>query len=114
MKQLLVVDLGNEWWISQNQKITEAPQFQNVGTLVSIILKNVYTAAAVIFFILLLFGGISIILGAGGGDPKKTGQGQKAIFAALSGFLIIFASYWIIQLIAYITGIEELKSIFNF
>ena len=115
MKQLLAVQIGEQWFLKQGQKIGDqsATQFQSVGNLVSVILFNVYIAAGILLFILLLFGGISIILGAGSGDPKKTGQGQKAIVAALSGFLVIFASYWIIQLIAYVTGIQDLKTIFN-
>ncbi|HUV71751.1 MAG TPA: hypothetical protein VMW25_01965 [Clostridia bacterium] len=114
-KLLAKVNIGKEWFLKPEpgQSIKDVPQFQTIGALVSIILKNVYTAAGVLLLVLLLFGGISIILGAGGGDPKKTGQGQKAVVAALTGFLIIFASYWIIQIIAFITGIDELKKIFN-
>ena len=47
--------------------------------------------------------------GAKGGitvDPKKLSQGQKAITSAVIGFLIIFASYWIIKLVEVITGLN--------
>jgi len=107
------VDIGKEWLLKPGQSIKDAPQFQTPGALISIILRNVYMAAGLLLLALLIFGGISIILGAGGGDPKKAGQGQKAATAAVIGFLIIFASYWIIQIIAFITGIEELRQIFN-
>lgn len=112
MKSFLAqVDIGEQWYIKPDQKITQAPQFQTTGALISIILKNVYMAAGVFLLFLLIFGGISIILGAGGGDPKKAGQGQKAITAAIGGFFLIFASYWIIQLITYLTGIQILSPI---
>ena len=55
------------------------------------------------------FGGFSIIMGAGQGDAKKTGQGKKAATSAVVGFLVIFASYWIIQIIQIITGVEILN-----
>ena len=106
-KLLAKVNIGKEWLLPT--PIGEAEQFKTTGALISIILKNIYVVAGVLLFVLLLFGGISIILGAGGGDPKKTGQGQKAVVAALAGFLIIFASYWIIQIIQFITGVNILN-----
>jgi hypothetical protein len=112
MNSLLAqVDIGREWFLKPEagQSIKEAPQFQSPAALISIILRNVYMVAGLLLFALLIFGGISIILGAGGGDPKKTGQGQKAATAAVIGFLIIFASYWIIQIIGFITGIDILN-----
>ncbi len=111
---LAAVNIGEQWFLNPKQAIEEAPQFQSPGALISIILRNVYMVAGLLLLALLIFGGISIILGAGGGDPKKAGQGQKAATVAVIGFFIIFASYWIIQLIAFITGIEGLKQIFSF
>jgi len=109
MQNLLAVNIGDQWFLKPNQAITNAPQFQTPGALISIILRNVYTIAGVSLLFLLIFGGFSIILGAGGGDPKKAGQGQKAVTAAIAGFLIIFASYWIIQIIETITGVKILN-----
>jgi len=109
----MAVNIGEIWNLGkEGTHIGEATQFQTVGALVSIILKNVYILSGIIFFILIIGGGYSIISGAGQNDPKKTLAGQKAITSALIGFLLIFASYWIIQLIAYITGIEDLLKIF--
>jgi len=106
MSNLLAVDIGKEWIINPTQSITQAPQFASPGALISILLKNVYVIAGVLLLVLLIFGGISIISSAGGGDAKKTAQGQKAITSALIGFLIIFASYWIIRIVEIITGLN--------
>ena len=103
------VDIGKEWILKPGQSITGSPQFQTPGALISIILKNVYVLAGVFLLILLIFGGFSIIMGAGQGDAKKTGQGKKAATSAVVGFLVIFASYWIIQIIQIITGVEILN-----
>jgi len=86
-----------------------AQKFATPGVLISVLLKNVYMLAGVLLLVLLIFGGFSIIMGAGQGDAKKTGQGKKAATSAVVGFLVIFASYWIIQIIQIITGVEILN-----
>ena len=107
MQNLLAqVDIGKEWILKPSQPIGNATQFQTPGALISIILKNVYVLAGVLLLVLLIFGGFSIIMGSSQGDPRKAGQGQKAATAAVIGFLVIFASYWIIKLIEFITGVN--------
>ena len=86
-----------------------AQKFDTPGKLISVLLKNAYVFAGVLLFVLLIFGGFSIIMGAGQGDAKKAGQGKKVATAAAVGFLIIFASYWIIQIIEVITGFKILN-----
>lgn len=99
---LYAVNIGEEFPIAKN--------FPTVGSLISTILPTVYVIAGLLLFGLLIFGGFGLIMGAGGGDAQKTGQGKKAITTAVVGFLIIFLSYWVIQLIEVITGIDILKS----
>lgn len=109
MFNLLAVNIGDELKVKPGIPITQAPAFSSLGSLISILLKNVYVIAGIMLFVLLIVGGISIISSAGGGDPKKAAQGQKALTSAVIGFLIIFASYWIIQIIEYITGLNILN-----
>jgi hypothetical protein len=112
MKDLIAqVNIGQDWWLKPNTPIGGASQYSSPGALISIILKNVYIAAGLVFFVLLLFGGFSIILGAGEGDPKKSAQGIKAATAAGIGFLVIFASYWIVQIIQIVTGVNILNPV---
>jgi len=80
-----------------------------LGDLVSNILPNVYILAGVILFFLMIAGGLVFIFSAGQNDPEGAGRGKKAITAALIGFLIIFASYWIIEIVEVITGINILE-----
>lgn len=101
MKNLLTqVNIANEYNIIK--------PFPTPGSFISVILKNIYVLAGIILFALVIFGGFSVISGAGENDPKKTAAGKKAITSALIGFLIIFASYWIIRIIEVITGINIL------
>jgi len=95
----LVVNIG---------EIYEPARFGTVGQLVSTLLPNIYILAGLLLFFLLIGGGIGMIAGSRGGDPEKTGKGRQGVTAALIGFLIIFCSYWIIQIIEVITGVEIL------
>jgi len=80
-----------------------------LGDIISNILPNIYILAGIILFFLLIGGGLMFIISAGRENPEGAGQGKKAITAALIGFLIIFASYWIIQIIKVITGVDFLS-----
>lgn len=99
MREIAQVKIGEE--------VFKTP-FADFGSLVSVILSNAYIIAGVVVLFLIVFGGLGVIMGAGSGDQQKTGQGRQAITAGVIGFLIIFASYWIIQLIEAITGISIL------
>lgn len=105
-KLLAEVSIGNELSIGNNKTIGGASQFSTPGALISIILKNVYILAGILLLFLIIAGGVSIISGAGGNDPKKTASGKHTITNAIIGFLIIFASYWIIRIIEIITGVN--------
>ena len=85
------------------------PPFSTLGSLITVLLPNVYMIAGVIVFILLIFGGFTYIVSAGQQKTEGVQQGKNAITMALVGFLLIFASYWIIQIIETITGLEILQ-----
>lgn len=99
MKTLAKVEFGDP-------KIFESPltNVNQTGTYVSRILGAAYVIAGVSFFILLVFGAFTIITSAG--NPEKAKQGRAAATSALIGFLLIFASYWIIQIVEVVTGIQ--------
>ena len=82
--------------------------YPNVSSLVTIILKNGLTIAGVILLALILFGGVSYIMAAGEADQKKLAAAKDTLTSALIGFLVIFASYFIIQIVTVITGIQIL------
>lgn len=84
--------------------------FTTFGKLVSVLLPNLYILAGLVMFILLIFGGLSLIMGGGGGNPQQADRGKQAVTAAVVGFILIFISWWIIQIIETITGIPIFKS----
>jgi hypothetical protein len=84
------------------------PPFQSAGGLISVLLPNLYILASVILLILLIGGGFAFILNAGKGQKEGVAKSGKIITAALIGFLIIIGSYWIIQIISTVTGLNIL------
>ena len=74
---------------------------------ISLILPNIFILAAFILFLYLFFGGFLII--TGGDNEKQIDSGKQALTNAIIGFGIIFASYWIIQIIQIMTGIPILN-----
>lgn len=117
----LAFNIGEELWLKFGTGISEcsvwedlpsgerrciSSAYSSIGGFISSILPNIYTLAGIILFFLLIGGGLAIIISAGQENPEGAAKGKKAVTAALVGFLIIFASYWIIQIIEVITGVK--------
>ncbi len=84
-----------------------------VGSLVSTLVSNAFVLAGIILLFMLVFGGIGILSGAGSNDPERAAKGKQAATSAVIGFIIIFASYWIIQIIEQVTGVGILSPTFK-
>jgi hypothetical protein len=83
--------------------------FNTFGDLVTVIMKNAFVLASVICLILLIFGGFGVIVGAGGGDTKRMEQARQTITMAVVGLLLVVGSFWIVQIIGKLTGIDLLN-----
>jgi ABC-type dipeptide/oligopeptide/nickel transport system permease component len=102
MQQLAQVDIRESYFGSHPVKNTST-----VSEFISNVIPNILILASVILFLYLIFGGFLIVQSAG--NPEGTDQGKDVIKNAIIGFIIIFASYWIIQIIQVITGIQILN-----
>lgn len=80
--------------------------YSNAGDLLNNILPNVYVAAGIVIFFMFILGGFKVISSAS--DSHKMEEGKKTITFAIMGLLVVFASYWIIQLIQVVTGLQIL------
>ena len=47
------------------------------------------------------------------GDPKAVAAAKEKITFAVAGFVIIFVSYWIVQIVGQILGIQDILDIFG-
>lgn len=65
-----------------------------------------FPLAGFILFIMLIWGGFETLSGAA--DKKSLDAGRQRITAAVFGFLMLFASYWIIQIVEYIFNVTIL------
>jgi len=102
-------DIGLELELGQGNPVKSlfvGPEGFSLGYFISRILPNIYVIAGVILFFLLIGGGLMFIISSGQQNPEGASKGMQAVTAALLGFLIIFASYWIMQIIQFITGIN--------
>ncbi len=80
--------------------------YTSASDLLNNVLPNVYVAAGVVIFFMFILGGFKVISSAS--DSHKMEEGKKTITFAIMGLLVVFASYWIIQLIQVVTGLQIL------
>lgn len=83
-------------------------EYSGASALINNILPNVYIAGGLVIFFMIVLGGFTIIANAG--NPDKIKDGSKTITSAIIGLLVLFASYWIIQIIQVVTGASILNS----
>jgi hypothetical protein len=67
----------------------------------------IFPIAGVVLFVILLFGGFQMLAGAS--NSKSLEEGKQKITSAIVGFIILFAAYWIAQLLEIIFGIRILS-----
>lgn len=106
MKTLVAFEL-HKTFFGDNKVGTYANPGGGFGALISSILPTVLVISGFILFLYAVFGGFLIISSAG--DSKKTDEGKQALTNAIIGFVVIFTSYWLIQIIEIITGVSILK-----
>jgi len=99
-------NLGDCLKLTDSQTVGTA--YPSASSLLNNLIPNIYVAAGIVIFFMILFGGYTIIVG--GSDTHKLDEGKKTITSAIIGLVVLFASYWIIQLIQVITGVPILNS----
>jgi uncharacterized membrane protein len=79
---------------------------KNVGEIISQLLPYILGIAGLALFVMLILGGITLMTAAG--DPAKSKDGYGKISASLIGFLIIFVTYFVAQIVEVALGIKIL------
>jgi len=83
----------------------------NIGTFITELLPYIFLVAGILLLLFLLYGGLTLM--TAGGDPKKVEGAKSKITGALIGFVIIFISFWVVQIIARVLGIQSIIDIFG-
>lgn len=76
----------------------------SLGDIISSLLKYLFVFAGLALLGYLIYGGF--LLMTSGGEPKKVEAGKGAVTNAILGFLIIFAAYWITQIVALVFNLN--------
>ena len=102
----LAVDIGTEFLGQGSPFVTQG--LGTIGGIVSIFLNIAFILAGLALLFFFILGGIGMIASAGQNDPQKAEQARKTLTSAVIGFVIVFASYWIVKLIGQLLGISNL------
>jgi Type IV secretion system pilin len=90
--------------------VSSVPGFKPIlvspTAIISELLPYALTLAGLILFGMLIIGGFEIMTAAT--DTKKADAGKARITTAVIGFVIIFAAYWITQILEIMTGVSIL------
>ena len=81
-----------------------------IGDVVSKLVPYLFVMAGLLLLLYLLYGGISLMLS--GGDPKAIHSAKDKITGAVIGFIIVCASFWIVELVSRLLGITIISRIF--
>ncbi|KPJ70290.1 hypothetical protein AMJ51_02325 [Microgenomates bacterium DG_75] len=76
---------------------------QPLGEVITALLPYIFVLAGLLLFGLLIWGGFGLLTSAG--NPDKVKSAQTKLTNAVIGFIIIFVSYWLIQILQIIFGI---------
>jgi hypothetical protein len=90
-----------------------SPKFTgaNIGTIVSKLVLYLFPFAGLIMLLYFLSGGYKYLLSRG--DPKALAEAKGSITTAIIGFIIVFAAFWIVQIIGVVFGIKQITVIFG-
>ena len=77
-----------------------------IGDIVSTLLPYIFILAGLMLFVYLILGGFQLM--TSGGDPKRAESAKGKITGAVIGFIIIFVSYWLVQILQVIFGLPKI------
>lgn len=94
---VFAVDIGQEFPLAKYG-------FQSLSELVSFLIPRFLLLAGIIFFILVIGAGIRVVMTAGSSDPHAQEQAKNFLTLSITGLIIIFGAYWVLQIINFITN----------
>lgn len=76
--------------------------FNSTDDMVNLIVKVIFVAAGFFLFLMIFGAGFAMVAG----DSKDKDKAKTTMTSAAIGFIIIFAAYWILQILQLVTGIN--------
>ena len=99
---------------SDSPDVTVFEESQHAATLskpggfINRALEFAFPLAGLILFLMITVGGFQMLTGAA--SKKSMDAGKQRVSAAIVGFILLFASYWIIQIVERILGVNILSA----
>jgi hypothetical protein len=81
-----------------------------LGPVITLALPYVFGIAGFALLIFIVFSGFSLMTSKG--DERAVAAAKAKLTYAITGFVIIFLSYWIVQLVGIVLGIQIINTIF--
>lgn len=78
--------------------------FSDLGSVIGRAIPFVFAIAGIGLLIMIIGAGFTLLTSAG--DAKKMEEGRQKLTYAIVGFVVIFAAYWIVQLLGIVTGMD--------
>ncbi len=81
------------------------------GYILSFFIRNIiFPAAGLLLFLLIVYGGFTIVQGSVAGNDSVVSAGKQRVTAAVVGFLLLFSSYWLWQIVELALGLGATSS----
>ena len=90
---------------------TVGQNFHSFGFIIGRIIYISGIIAGIILIFMFIYSGFLYMSSAGSTDTKKLARAQNSLVTSIAGFLIIFLTYFIIQIIQAITNVPILDGI---
>lgn len=84
---------------------SKANRLSTPGGIISELLTYIFPLAGLILFVMIVWGGFEMMTSSVSG---KKDAGRQRVTTAIIGFLLLFSTYWIAQLMQAVFGIKFL------
>ncbi len=81
-----------------------------IGDIVARLIPYFFFFAGVLLLLYLIMGGFLLMTSKG--DPKAISAAKNKITYGLVGFIIVFAAYWIVQVLGMFLGLPDIGNVF--
>ena len=86
-------------------------KFTTVASVINEAMKYLFVFAGIGLLLVILSSGFTLLTSAG--DAKALEKGKKGLTNGLTGFVIIFVAYWLVQLAGIVFGMKEITDVFK-
>ncbi len=76
----------------------------NLGSIISKLLPHIFIISGLLMAVMIIYGGFQLMVS--GGDSEGIREGKAKITWGIVGFLIVFSSYFIVQIVQAIFNVQ--------